>query len=171
MSNYKIAIKRLALVDSAGFSFVEMPLDEHAILLAVGNVGKSSILNSLRLFLLPEENLRKSEVKFGFRNPKTEGYYTNSQSYDHYFPSNHSFLVLEVENAVGTHCQILYRGDIGSLSYKRIFVPVPFADLRDIFWDTADPDGIGFARSDLSCRAAPDLAPCGTNIGTKKTVR
>jgi hypothetical protein len=150
MSNYKIAIKRLALVDSAGFSFVEMPLDEHAILLAVGNVGKSSILNSLRLFLLPEENLRKSEVKFGFRNPKTEGYYTNSQSYDHYFPSNHSFLVLEVENAVGTHCQILYRGDIGSLSYKRIFVPVPFADLRDIFWDTADPDGIGFARSDLS---------------------
>lgn len=150
MSNYNIAVKRLALVDSAGFSFVEIPLDEHAVLLAVGNVGKSSILNSLRLFLLPEENLRKSEIKFGFRNPKTEGFYTNEQSFGHYFPSNHSFLILEVENAVGTHCQILYRGDVGTLGYKRIFVPASFADLRDIFWNSDDPEGIGFAQSDLS---------------------
>lgn len=154
ISNYTISIKRLVMVDSAGFSYIEIPLDEHAILLAEGNVGKSSVMNSLRLFLLPEENLRKSEIKFGFRTPDKSAYYTNEQSYNHYFPSNRSFLILEVENSAGTHCQILYRGDGASLSlgYKRIFIPVGYDMLRETFWDTSDPEGIGFARPELSVK-------------------
>lgn len=149
-SEYKIAVKRLILVDSAGFAYTEIPLDDHAILLGTGNVGKSSILNSLRLFLLPEENFKRSDTKFGFRNPGKNEYYKNEESYTHYFPSARSFIILETENPSGTHCQILYRGDVNGLSYKRMFVPAPYSDLRDTFWDTQDEDGIGFAQSDLS---------------------
>lgn len=155
-SEYKVLVKRLVLVDSAGFSYTEIPLDKHAILLATGNVGKSSILNSLRLFMLPEENFQKSRVKFGFRTANRLDFYKNEDSYSHYFPSARSFILLEVENSSGTHCQILYRGDVGSLGYKRIFVPAPYSELRESFWDLNDPDGIGFAQSDLSVKKITD---------------
>lgn len=152
-SEYKVAVKRLVLVDSVGFSYTEIPMDDHAILLAGGNVGKSSILNSLRLFMLPEENFQKSRIKFGFRTANRLDFYSNEDSYSHYFPSARSFIILEVENSSGTHCQILYRGDSGSLGYKRIFVPVPYSDLRDSFWDTSDPEGIGFAQESLTAKS------------------
>ena len=78
-----IKIKRLVLVDSAGYCFIEIPIDRHAILLGKGNIGKSSLLNSLRLFLLPENNFNKSQLKFAFREPKKNDYYSNNDSYRH----------------------------------------------------------------------------------------
>jgi len=144
-----IKIKRLVLVDSAGFCFIEIPIDRHAILLGKGNIGKSSLLNSLRLFLLPENNFNKSRVKFAFKEPKKNDYYSNNDSYRHYFPSTRSFLILESENEAGTHCQILYRTN--NLGYGRIFTPFPFDKIRHFFWDvTGDDDGIGQAVAELS---------------------
>lgn len=145
-----IKIKRLVLVDSAGFCFIEIPIDRHAILLGKGNIGKSSLLNSLRLFLLPENNFHKSRVKFAFRKPKKNDYYSNDDSYRHYFPSTRSFLILESENEAGTHCQILYRTN--KLGYGRIFTPFSFDHIRRFFWDGAggDDDGIGVAVAELS---------------------
>lgn len=144
-----IKIKRLVLVDSAGFCFIEIPIDRHAILLGKGNIGKSSVLNSLRLFLLPENNFNKSQVKFAFREPKKNDYYSNHDSYRHYFPSTRSFLILESENEAGRHCQILYRTN--NLGYGRIFTPFPFDKIRHFFWDgSGDEDGIGRAVAELS---------------------
>jgi DNA repair exonuclease SbcCD ATPase subunit len=144
-----IKIKRLVLVDSAGFCFIEIPIDRHAILLGKGNIGKSSLLNSLRLFLLPENNFNKSQVKFAFREPKKNAYYSNNDSYRHYFPSTRSFLILESENEAGTHCQILYRTN--NLGYGRIFTPFSFDKIRSFFWDgTGDDEGIGQAVASLS---------------------
>lgn len=144
-----IKIKRLVLVDSAGFCFIEIPIDRHAILLGKGNIGKSSVLNSLRLFLLPEHNFNKSQIKFAFREPKKNDYYSNNDSYRHYFPSMRSFLILESENEAGTHCQILYRTN--NLGYGRIFTPFSFDKIRHFFWDASgDDDGIGRAVADLS---------------------
>ncbi len=144
-----IKIKRLILVDSAGFCFIEIPIDRHAILLGKGNIGKSSLLNSLRLFLLPENSFKKSQVKFAFREPKKNAYYSNNDSYRHYFPSTRSFLILESENEAGTHCQILYRTN--NLGYGRIFTPFSFDKIRPLFWDgTGDNEGIGQAVASLS---------------------
>lgn len=152
--SYEFEIKRLVLVDSAGFCYVELPVDHHGILLGDGNLGKSSLLNSLRLFLLPENSFKNSKNKFAFSTPKRDGFYDNEESYNHYFPSKYSFLILEVTNNVGgksqTHCQILHRSS-GHLSYERIFTPLPFNAIRHLFWDGKDEqDGIGFRVEELS---------------------
>lgn len=150
-SQFKFSIRRLVLVDSAGFCYVEIPVDEHAVLLGTGNLGKSSLLNSLRLFLLPENNFRNSRRKFAFRNASAGSHYTNEESYQHYFPGQYSFLIIEVENPVGVHCQILYRDRAGDLSYGRIFVPTGYNELRPLFWSGGDDaDGIGSAVPNLS---------------------
>jgi len=153
-SQYKFEIKRMVLVDSAGFCYVELPVDEHAILLADGNIGKSSILNSLRLFLLPENNFKNSKNKFAFSTPKNDGFYDNEESYNHYFPSKYSFLILEVSHqhagTVYNHCQILHPST-GYLSYSRIFTPLAFDDIRHLFWQLdGDEDGIGYRADSLS---------------------
>lgn len=59
-SNFTFGVRRLVLVDSAGFCYVEIPVDNHGLILGPGNLGKSSLLNSLRLFLLPENNFKNS---------------------------------------------------------------------------------------------------------------
>lgn len=153
-SQYKFEIKRMVLVDSAGFCYVELPVDEHAILLADGNIGKSSILNSLRLFLLPENNFKNSKNKFAFSTPKNDGFYDNEESYNHYFPSKYSFLILEVSHqhagSVYNHCQILHPST-GYLSYSRIFTPLAFDDIRHLFWQLGDDEeGIGYRTNSLS---------------------
>ncbi|WP_235937747.1 hypothetical protein [Marinobacter caseinilyticus] len=151
LDQFGFRIRRLVLVDSAGFCYVEIPVDEHAVILGTGNLGKSSLLNSLRLFLLPETNFRNSRKKFSFRNASAGSYYTNEESYQHYFPGQYSFLIMEAENPAGVHCQILYRDRSSDLSYGRLFVPAAYDDLRPLFWTMGDDhDGIGHAVSGLS---------------------
>lgn len=149
-NTFRFGVRRLVLVDSAGFCYVEIPVDNHALILGPGNLGKSSLLNSLRLFLLPENNFRNSRNKFAFRNASAGSFYTNEESYQHYFPSQFSFLIMEAENPAGVHCQILYRENSSQLSYGRAFVPVPYEQLRPLFWNGEDPDGIGQAVPGLS---------------------
>ncbi|QTF91160.1 hypothetical protein [Halomonas sp. BM-2019] len=155
---FRFEIRRLVLVDSAGFGYVEIPVDRHALLLGPGNLGKSSLLNALRLFLLPENNFRKSRLKFAFRNARAGGFYANEESFQHYFPSRFSFLVMEVSNPHGVHCQVLYRGR-GDLEYDRLFVPLPYEALRGLFWRIDDdPDGIGGRVPELSAERVIDAA-------------
>jgi hypothetical protein len=148
-SHFRFEIRRLVVVDSAGFCYVELPVDQHALLLGSGNLGKSSLLNALRLFLLPEKNFKQSRKKFAFRNARAGQHYKDEESFQHYFPSQRSFLILEVSNPAGTHCQILHRDR--DLGYGRIFVPVPYAELRPLFWQVQDDEeGIGVAVPGLS---------------------
>jgi hypothetical protein len=147
---FNFGIRRLVLVDSAGFCYVEIPVDNHGLILGPGNLGKSSLLNSLRLFLLPENNFRNSRKKFAFRNASAGSFYTNEESYQHYFPSQFSFLIMEAENPAGVHCQILYRDNSSQLSYGRIFAPLSYDQLRPMFWRGDDADGIGQAVPELS---------------------
>ncbi|WP_100640814.1 hypothetical protein [Marinobacter salexigens] len=148
--NFTFGIRRLVLVDSAGFCYVEIPVDNHGLILGPGNLGKSSLLNSLRLFLLPENNFKNSRKKFAFRNASAGSFYTNEESYQHYFPSQFSFLIMEAENPAGVHCQILYRDNASQLSYGRAFAPVSYDQLRPLFWNSDDEAGIGTAVPELS---------------------
>ncbi len=148
MNIFNFEYKRVVLVDSADLCYVEIPLDQHAILLGKGNIGKSSILNSLRLFLLPENNFANCKNKFSFRSK--DGIYTKDQSFQHYFPSTRSFLILEVKNTTGYHCQVLYKAK--NYHYHRLFVPLAYEQIRDLFWqcDDDDREQIGRAVEGLS---------------------
>lgn len=138
---FNFVLKKLVLVDSAGFCYSEIELDKHTILLGEGNVGKSSLLNCIRLFLLPEVNFNKAKDKFNFKS--SNGYqYDKNESFSHYFPSRYSHLIIEVEKIIAgtrvTHCQILSRGK--NLSFERIFTTLPFTDIQHMFWQVDEDD-------------------------------
>lgn len=146
IDNLLISISRLVTVDSAGVAIAEIDLREGGILIGGGNIGKTSILNAIRLFLLPEENFKDSAKKFGFAD-KEGKFFSNDESFEHYFPSNSSFLILECDNYLGgclPHCQILYRGSADKLDYRRMFTSLRYEQIRHLFWDaSAGKDGIG----------------------------
>ena len=138
---FNFVLKKLVLVDSAGFCYSEIELDKHTILLGEGNVGKSSLLNCIRLFLLPEVNFKKAKDKFNFRSSNGDEY-GQEQSYEHYFPTKYSHLIIEVEKIIGgkkyTHCQILYRTK--NLCFERIFTTLSYSEVRILFWAVRDDD-------------------------------
>ncbi|WED22831.1 hypothetical protein L3Q72_05410 [Vibrio sp. JC009] len=146
IDNLLISISRLVAVDSAGVAIAEIDLREGGILIGGGNIGKTSILNAIRLFLLPEENFKNSAKKFGFSD-KEGKFFSDDESFEHYFPSNSSFLILECDNYLGgrlPHCQILYRGSTDKLDYRRMFTSLRYEQIRHLFWDAnAGEDGIG----------------------------
>lgn len=138
---FNFVLKKLVLVDSAGFCYSEIELDKHTILLGEGNVGKSSLLNCIRLFLLPEVNFKKAKDKFNFCSSNGEEY-GQEQSFEHYFPTKYSHLIIEVEKVIGgkkyTHCQILSRGN--NLAFERIFTTLSYNEIRPLFWQVEDED-------------------------------
>ncbi len=87
---YKVL--RLVMVNSGSAAYVEIPIDETAALLSKNNKGKTSALNALKLFLLPEINFKACEKKFGFSSGGKV--YTGEESFSYYFPSATSFIIL-----------------------------------------------------------------------------
>jgi hypothetical protein len=160
MSNLFIGVKRIVAVDSSEFAFAELELDEHSMLVAQGNVGKSSLINAIRLFFLPECSLAKQAVNFGFSDSHGE-FYSAEETFNHYFPSKYSFLILEYEKRVydGPHCcQIISASQSGRLKIERMFTQLPFAQLRHLFWQEGDDaDGIGQRIDNLSKQGIYDF--------------
>lgn len=137
---FSVILKRIIAVNSAKFAYAEIPLDNNLVIFGSGNLGKTSIVNAVRFFLLPELNLKNSDSKFGFISGKGESnpYFTKDQIYDHYFPTDDSRLILEVEHLLlgggkQYHCQIISRG--GDYGLKRCFIPEPYSEIEHLFWD------------------------------------
>lgn len=125
--NYKPC--RIIYYNSGRYTFFETHLDKNTILFGNNNAGKTSFLNGLQFFLLPEINMHKLHHKFHV-NPK----YTKHETYEYYFPSANSFIVAEFENAFGRFVQILFRGK-GEYAYSRIFTKASYDDIRNELWD------------------------------------
>lgn len=153
MSNLFIGVKRIIAVDSSEFAYAEVDVDAHSMLVAEGNVGKSSLINAIRLFFLPECSMAKQAVNFGFSDSNGD-MYGSETTFNHYFPSKYSFLVLEYEKRLfdGPHCcQIISASASGRLKFERMFTQLPYKQLRHLFWQQGDdPDGIGERVDDLS---------------------
>lgn len=142
---------RLVFINSAGAAHVELPLTETGLLLGRNNIGKTSGISSLKLFVLPEVNFEGCEKKFGFIS-KGE-YYSSHASHSYYFPDDRSFIICEVENPKGRFCMILHRSD-SQWGYARIAVPVAYDEIKDLFWDYNPEcnDGFGRNRDNLSLK-------------------
>lgn len=157
-------LKRLVYVNSANHGYSELLLDHHLAMFGRNNVGKTASLAGTKLLLFPETNFRKCEEKFGFKGK--DGAYSMEESYDFYFPDARSFLILEEENPEGTFCMVLYR--MNNYAYGRYFIPLPYAEIRHLFWDTQAED---FAH-DLSTKTVSRFmkANKGIQLSDKKEI-
>lgn len=125
-------MKQIVLINSGAYCYTKVRIDQHTALLGDNNKGKTSMLNALKFFLLPEENLHDCARKFGFKS--TKGYYGRDATFGFYFPERNSFMVLEAENPHGPFCIILNMGT-KQYSYERTAVPVPYSEIEHIFWN------------------------------------
>lgn len=133
---WSFTFKQIVLVNSGKYCYVKVPLNEHICLLGANNGGKTSILNSLKFFLLPEENLHDCAKKFGLRN--STGFYSRESTYQFYFPGRSSFVILEAENPHGTFCIVLNQGN-KPFSYERTGVPCAYNEIEHLFWNVHSP--------------------------------
>lgn len=134
--------KQLVFVNSAAYAYTQIRIDQHTALFGENNLGKTSMLNALKLFLLPEVNFRNCGSKFNFRG--TNGnLYEGMASFRYYFPEDRTFIILEAENPHGDFCIVLHRGGATEkMEYARLVVPCPYAKLEALFWDV-DAGGDG----------------------------
>lgn len=169
----RFVLKKLVFVNSAGHCFTEIDIDRHLAVFGQNNKGKTSILNALKLFLLPEENLKDCKNKFAFRDSKG-GFYSGDESHRHYFPDDFSFIILEAENRHGAFCQILYRNK-NERGYGRILLPQAFDALRRLFWNTESSlnGGLGEKAADASLKTVLDTLKRlgGETLSDKKDIR
>lgn len=146
-------IRQVILVNSGAYCYAKIRIDQHTALLGANNSGKTSLLNALKFFLLPEENLNDCVKKFGFKNP--DGFYTREQTFGFYFPESSSFIVLEAENPHGPFCVVINPGS-KQFSYERTCVPRPYSDIEHLFWnhDSEANNGTGAPIAGLSSASA-----------------
>lgn len=150
--NTKIAysVKKLIAINSISYCYTELPIDRHCALFGRNNLGKTSLLNALKLHLFPEISFNDSKAKFAFKSSKGE-LYSSEDSYSYYFPSDSSFLVLEAENIHGPFCLILFKSN-SSFGYQRLALPCAYDEIRAQFWDihnTEVNNGLGSPVPDL----------------------
>ncbi|MGB0662184.1 MAG: hypothetical protein ACPGMR_00160 [Pontibacterium sp.] len=146
-------IRQLVFVNSAAYAYTEIRVDQHTALFGRNNLGKTSMLNALKLFLLPEENFRRCEKKFGFKGANGNEY-NGQESYGYYFPEDHSFIILEAENVHGTFCLVLHRAN-REFSYGRMAVSCKYDMIRSLFWDfnSNENEGLGGPHESLSLKS------------------
>ena len=144
------SVKKLVAVNSISFCYVELPIDQHCALFGRNNLGKTSLLNVLKLHLFPEISFNDCQNKFAFKSSKGE-LYAGDDSYLYYFPSDSSFLILEAENIHGCFCLILFKSN-SSFGYQRLALPCAYDEIREQFWDIEQQtvnNGLGSPVSDL----------------------
>lgn len=164
-ANY--TLKRIVFINSSQAAYITFPIDTSATLSGNNNHGKSSTLRAIKFFLLPEVNLNDMERKFAFVGK--QGAYDGPSSFEYYFPSTRSFIILEGENTAGPYCQVLHQGR-ETLSYDRIFVPLAYKDIEPIFWleDETANDGQGYP---TECTYSDVWAELRTKGGCRITTR
>ncbi len=141
-------IHRMVFVNSGSSAYVELPMDKTAALFGRNNEGKTSGLSALKLFVLPEVNFKGCQAKFAFGSGGE--LYTAQQSYQHYFPDNSSFIIMEAENPRNRFCMVLHRSN-EEWGYGRIAIPLPYDDIKSLFWnfESTKNNGLGEPVADL----------------------
>ncbi|MEQ1738392.1 MAG: hypothetical protein ABL884_00650 [Methyloglobulus sp.] len=143
-------VKKLIAINSISYCYIELPIDQHCALFGRNNLGKTALLNSLKLHLFPEISFNDCKAKFAFKSSKGE-LYSTEDSYKHYFPTDNSFLILEAENIHGAFCLILFKSS-NSFGYERLILPCAYDEIRKHFWDVDNLEinnGLGSPVKDL----------------------
>jgi len=152
-------INKLICVNSMkNICYIELDVTQNTVLYGDNNLGKTSILSTLKLHLLPEINFRDSKNKFAFVGSSGKPY-NNQESRDYYFPSINSFLILEGENPFGPYVYILFRASEEQFGYARLVLPVSYQEIEHEFWDknSSVNQNLGGINPDLSLKNVKSL--------------
>lgn len=152
-------INKLICVNSMkNICYIELDVTKNTVLYGDNNLGKTSILSTLKLHLLPEINFRDSKNKFAFVGSSGKPY-NNQESRDYYFPSINSFLILEGENPFGPFVYILFRASEEQFGYSRLVLPVSYHEIEHEFWDKSSTvnHNLGGINPDLSLKNIKSL--------------
>jgi len=84
LSLIQYGFQKLVLLNSAGYSRAELPLDDSVSIIAPNNTGKTSLINALQFLLI----LNKQHMEFGAHS------FENTRRF--YFPDNSAYILLEV---------------------------------------------------------------------------
>jgi hypothetical protein len=84
LSLAQYGFQKLVLLNSAGYSRAELPLDDSVSIIAPNNTGKTSLINALQFLLI----LDKRHMEFGAHS------FENTRRF--YFPNNSAYILLEV---------------------------------------------------------------------------
>ena len=84
MSLAQYGFQKLVLLNSAGYSRAELPLDQSVSIIAPNNTGKTSLINALQFLLIIDRRL----MDFGA--------HSIDSSRKFYFPDNSAYILLEV---------------------------------------------------------------------------
>jgi hypothetical protein len=84
MSLAQYGFQKLVLLNSAGYSRAELPLDDSVSIIAPNNTGKTSLINALQFLLILDKRL----MDFGAHSLE------NTRRF--YFPDNSAYILLEV---------------------------------------------------------------------------
>lgn len=153
-------LNRIVFVNSASHAYSEIMLDNHLALFGSNNAGKTASLAATKLMLYPETDFNKCYEKFKFEGKA--GQYSKEDSYDFYFPSEQSFLVMEIENHVDTSCVVLYKAP--NYQYFRVFLPLAYDEVRALFWDQTTSE----FNKDISVKKLLDFQKAHEGIHVKQ---
>ena len=84
VSLIQYGFQKLVLLNSAGYSRAELPLDDSVSIIAPNNTGKTSLINALQFLLI----LNKQHMDFGAHS------FENTKRF--YFPDNSAYILLEI---------------------------------------------------------------------------
>ena len=140
-------INELIFVNSGANYYARLPVNQHSVLVAPNNGGKTSSLSALKLFMLPEINFKKQKDKFGFQSGGE--YFDDITSFKFYFPDVESYIICNASNPKGSFCWILYRST--KLEFHRIAIPHDYDSIEHLFWNAESKlnEGMGCLHSDI----------------------
>lgn len=125
-------INELIFINSGANYYARLPVNQHSVLIAPNNGGKTSSLSAIKLFMLPEINFKKQKDKFGFQSGGE--YYDDIMSFKFYFPDVESYIICNASNPRGSFCWILYRST--KLEFHRIAIPHDYEAIEHLFWNS-----------------------------------
>ena len=98
--------QRLVLLNSAGYSRAELPLDGAVSLVAPNNTGKTSLINALQFLLI----IDRRRMDFGAHDV--------DKSRRFYFPHNSAFVLLDLERALWSVLAAVVLNQVLSMNHR-----------------------------------------------------
>lgn len=132
--NYNI--DKIVFINSCNHAYSELDLSKNLALFGRNNKGKTSSLVATKLLLYPEINFNDCNSKFKFYSVANNNYYGKEKVMIFIFRMLDSYIIMEINNPLGTFCTVLFRAN--NYEYHRLLIQKDYLSIRHLFWNDAE---------------------------------